>query len=265
MKRNLLFHLALGAFLASITVTSNLMAQGGNVAAPPANAPANPPVNSQAAPTAPKQQIPVVVVDYLYLMEVHPFLHVETNKLLQRKKTANDNVQKDMDQLQKLQRELQTLTSGSSQYSAKMEEIRIFQANAQLRAIKENEEIELAALQLQYNAFKEIKSMVEFFAKNNSISVVINNTDIARRLPAERSPQTMDAEMSQMQGIVWFVPGLDITQHIEKMLNDNYKPKGYEAVNYEKLKEQMLGNRPAAGPPTPPTDIATRPGQTRPQ
>ena len=263
MKRNLLFLLALGVFLASMTITSTLMAQvpqGGN-AASPVTSPAGQPAAAPAANPQPRPQIPLAVIDYVYLMEIHPQLYAETNKLLQRKKLANEAIQKDMDQLQKLQRELNGPTSGSPQYTAKMDEIRIFQANAQLRAVKENEEIELLALQFQYNAFVEIKGLVQRFAQTNNISVVINNMDITKRLPAERSPQTMDAEMSQMQGIVWIVPGLDITHYIEKMLNDTYIPKGYAAVDYNKIKEQMYGNKPGGGVAPPPTGVSQVPGQ----
>ena len=262
MKRNLLFLLALGVLLASVAFTSILLAQapGGNVVAPPTNAPA---ANSQPNPQ-PRPQIPVAVVDYVYLLEIHPFLYAETNKLLQQKKQANDSMQKDMEQLQKLQRELQSIITGTPQYSAKMEEIRVFQAGAQLRAIKQTEEIDLAALQLQYNAFKEIRGMVQLFAQNNNISVIINNPDISRRLPVEnstqKSTQAMDMEMSQMQGVVWFLPGLDITSHIEKMLNDTYTPKGYDIVDYNKYKEQVYG-KPSGGAAMQAPGVATGSGQ----
>ena len=262
MKRNLLFLLALGAFLASVTVTTNLMAQGGNVAAPMATAPANQPANPQAAvPATQKPPIPMAVVDYLYLMEIHPQLYAEMNKLNLQKKAVEDKIKSNVDELQRLQKELQGLTTGSPQYSAKMEEIRNLQVRIQASAMTEQDKFDLAELHLLYNAFMEIKSMVQFFAVSNNISVVINNLDISRRLPAERSPQTMDAEMSQIQGIVWVLPGLDITQHIEKMLNETHGPKGYATVDYKVIREQKYGARPANSPA-----VATGPGgQLRPQ
>ena len=261
MKRNLLFLLALGVFLASVAVTSHLMAQGGNVAAPMGTAPAAQPANAPAAPASQRPQIPVAVVDYLYLMEIHPQLYAEMNKLDLQKKAAEDKIKKDMDEVQKLQKELPGYTTGSPQYSAKMEEIRNLQVRIQANAMSEQDRINLAELQLLYDAFKDIKGMVQFFAQSYNISIVINNLDISRRLPAEKSPQTMDAEMSQINGIVWIVPSLDITQHIEKMLNDNFGPKGYPVVDYRIIKEQKYGSKPANTP----TGIATAPGQPVPR
>ena len=264
MKRNLLSLLALGVFLASVAVTSNLMAQGGNGATPPVTAPANQPVNSPAAPVAQKPLIPMAVVDYLYLMEIHPQLYAETNKLNLQKKAVEEKLKRDMDEVQNLQKELQALTTGSPQYSAKMEEIRNLQLRIQATAMSEQDKFDLAELQLFYNAFKEIKGLVKSFAVSNNISIVINNTDIYRRLPAERSPQTMDAEISsQMQGIVWVVPGLDITQHIEQMLISTYKPNGYDVVNYETIKQQKYGG-PKPGPGSL-TGVAQNPNQPLPR
>ena len=247
MKRNLLLLFALGTLLTLGTITTNLMAQGGN-------APAQPAANQQTKP-----QIPVVVVDFIYLMEIHPQLYVESNNLLQKNKQAEDKVQNELMQLQNRQKELLALTPGLPDYAAKVDELRKAEADIKLRAMNEGDSLQMSELRSNYQAYQEIKAMIDAYAKNNNILLVINYFDIARHLPAEQSPQTMNAELTQLPTVVWRNPVYDITPAIEKWLNDTYGPKGFPAVKYETLKEQRFGTKP--GGATQPTNVATGTGQ----
>ena len=246
MKRNLLLLFALGTLLTLGITTSNLMAQGN---APATNQPANPQT---------KPPIPVVVVDFMYLMEIHPQLHVERNNLDQKLKQAQTKVQGDLVQLQNKQKELSGIAIGTPGYSEKMDEIRKIDSDIKLRAINEEEALQLNDIRINYQAYQEIKNMIDAYARNNNILLVINHLDIARRLPVEKTPQTMDVELSQMQTVICRNPAYDITPAIEKWLNDTYVPKGFAAVNYEQLKEQRFNQRPAGGTQSP-TNVAVAP------
>ena len=246
MKRNLLLLFALGTLLTLGTTTSNLMAQGGA---------------SPAQPAQQKPPIPVVVVDYMYLMDIHPQLFVEMNTLTQKLKLAQDKVQGDMQQLQLKQKELSALTPGTPDYTMKMDEFRKSESDIKLRAINEEEALQLTELHANYQAYQEIKLMVERYASANNILLVINHIDIARRLPAEKSLQTMSVELSQMPTVVWRNPTYDITPAIEKWLNDTYAAKNIAPVNYEQLKEQRFGAKPGGIAQPPQTSVATGAGQ----
>ena len=255
MKRTLLLLFVLGVFLTSGT-TSNLMAQavqGGTAPAQPAATATQPAANPQTRP-----QIPVVVVDYMYLMEIHPKLSVEMNGLEQKAKAMQQNFQNDALQLQNMQKELSSSPAGSPDYTKQMEAIRKFDADARLRAIKEEESLQLAEIQCNYQAYQEIKGKVEAYARTNNILVVINHVDIARRLPAEKSLQTMGLELSQMPTIAWRNPNLDITPAIENWLNDDYAKQNIKPVNYDQLKEQRFRS---GGGTQLPTNVATGAGQ----
>ncbi len=249
MKRTLLCLLAMVALVASGTVTSNLLAQQGAVAQPAAN-----PQQQQAA--APL--IPVAVVDYMYLMDIHPKLYADMNALMQNQKAASEKLQADRTQLAAMQRELEAMTVGTPDYTKKMEDIRRADSEFKIRAAKMSEEIQMAGLHANYNAFLEIKNMVNVYAERYNIAVVINNMDVARRLPKERSPETMSAEMSQLETTVaCHQSAYSITPAIEGWLNNTYKGK-YDVVNFDQLKEQRFAK------PQQQTSVATGPGGGQP-
>lgn len=261
MKRNLLFFLVLGAFLASGSHTSILMAQGaagaGGQLAQTSVSPQQPQSQTNKPP------IPVVVVDYLYLMQIHPVFFAEMNAWEQKVTQANEKIRQEVENLQKMRRELEVLTPGTPDFSQKAEAARQYEAGINLRAMKNNEEAQLEEINIAYKAYQEIKSMVERYAVGNNIYVVINHVDIARRLPAEATVETKSAELAQFPTtVVWRNPNLDITSAIEKWLNDTYEPKGYKSVNFDQLKEQRLANRSANGGAQSQTNVAVGPGQT---
>ena len=242
MKRTLLLLFAMGTLLTLGTTTSNLMAQGAGAAQPAAN-------------QQQKPQIPVVVVDFMYLMEIHPQLYVETNNLNQKIKQVSEKFQNDTVQFQNKQKELQGLTPGTQSYAEKMDELRKSEAEIKLRAMNEEDSLQLIELRANYQAYQEIKAMIDAYAKNNNILLVVNHIDIARRLPKEQSPQTMSAELSQMPTVVYRNTAFDITPAIEKWLNDTWGPKGIPAVDYETVKDQRFGTKPGGAAPQ--TNVAT--------
>lgn len=263
MKRNLLFLFALGTLLTLGTATSNLMAQGAQGGAAPANPHVNPPAAaSNAAP------IPVLLVDIMYLMQVHPKFHAEKNALIQNQKAARDQLQLDMQKLQNMSRELQALQPGTPAYSNKLDELRRFEFELNNRAAKLSDEAQLRQLSSSYIAYQEIKNCVNVFARQNNVVVVINYLDVVRHMPTEQlpspeqlpPPEAMEAEMSLMQSVVWRNAGYDITSKIEGMINQTYAGK-YPPVDYEQVKAQMFGKSPV-GASQPPTNIATGTGMT---
>jgi len=252
MKRTLLLLFVLGAFLASGTTATDLMAQQGGAA------PAQPAANPQ-----PQPQIPAVVVDTMYLMQIHPKLYAEKNALLQSQKQARDALQLKAQEYQNMMRELQGLTPGTPEYSKKSNEVRQFEFDLNLQANDLSEKAQLNLIIINYNAYQEIKKYVDTFAKQSNIVLVFNHIDIARQLPVEQkpSPETMDTELSVTQAVIWRNPSYDITGHIEKMIDQAYANNpNYPKVNFEQVKQQMLGQRSAAGGAQPPTGVAT-PGQ----
>ena len=264
MKRNLLFLLSLGVFLASVAVTSHLMAQGTNGTAPPANVPANPPVSSSAVQPAQRPPIPVAVVDYKYLMQIHPKLYAETNLLIQNQKAFKDQYDTEMKVLQSLNRELEGIAAGSADYTRKREELRRRTTDLEISAADFTELNQTQLLKSNYYAYQDIKKIIDGVVKEHNIIVVIDFIDIPRQLPAEQTLETMMLELTQTQTVVSYNPNFDITRTVEQALNNLFAGK-YPAVNFAEVKKQMFNKTPAAGPASSPTNVATGSGQLRPQ
>ena len=262
MKRNLLFLLALGVFLASAAFTSNLMAQGGSVAAPPANAPANPPANPQAAPAAPKPLIPVAVVDYKYLMQIHPKLYAETNLLIQNQKSFKEKYDAQTKELQNLSRELEGISPGTQGYTQKKEDLRRKSLDLEISAADFTEQNQTQLLKSSYYAYQDIKKLIDNIVKENNIVVVIDFIDIPRQLPTEQTLETMMMELSQPQTVVSYNPNYDITQFVEQRLVTLYTGK-YPAVNFFEVKKQMFSKAPNG--PASPSSVASGANQPGPR
>jgi len=258
MKRNLLFLLVLGAFLASVAVTSNLMSQGGNVAAPPATG------TPQATSPAPRPPIPVAVVDYKYLMQIHPKLFADTNTVIQAQKDFKVKYESQVKDLQGLNRELEGITAGSADYTRKREELRRRTTDLEISAADYSEKNQTFLIQANYSAYQDIKKLVDITVKENNIIVVMDFLDIPRQMPVEQTLESMMFELTQSQSIVSCNPNYDITPIIEQKLNLQFAGK-YPAVNFSEFKQQMFGGRSPAGPVSLPTSVANGNNQLRPQ
>ena len=247
MKRNVLSLIAMAALVASGTLTSTLLAQGG---APVGNPNPQPAAPATAPANAPP--IPVMVVDFLYLMEIHPELYAVRNTLIQESQKAETGFQAEVQQLQNKGRELQGPAPGTAEYTAKKEELLRLQADLELRARSHSEKLQMQLMTAQYNAFVDIKYFIDYYARQNNVLLVINSIDVKRRLPAEKSLDSQAMEMEQVQlPVVCFQPQMDMTRVIEGWLDQQYVQSGkFTKVDYNKIKEQMFGPQRSGAAPT---------------
>jgi len=280
MKRTLFALQPTVVLVAFCLMTTFLTAQGtplgspqtgipGGAAGNPGSVVSNPaPMAGNPAPSAPAQanapQIPVAVVDYDYLMIIHPKLAAEKAAQNQNNQQLEAKFMAEYQDLQARGKAITTVNPGTKEYSDRMDKQRRDEADWQLRMQSAKEAVILQRLELEYAAFYEIKVLVDNIAKRNNIIIVLNYINIARRLPDEVTPsaQTKDVEMgNQLQmPIAWVHPNVDLTVVVEKTLNDTWGPKGYAAVNFKALKDQLSGNaKPAGTVPTTGTNVATAP------
>ena len=261
MKRTLLLLFVLGAFLTSGIATANLMAQGVQGGVAPAQQVTNPPAGVTPSATNQQQQTPtVMVVDYLYLMDIHPKLYAESNALLQNRQKMQNDLQAEQQQLQTKSRELNGFDPGTEPFTKKREELYRLQADLESRAINASEKFQLDQLTITYNAYLEIKYYVDLYAKRFNAHVVLNHIDVNRRLPKEQSPESRSMEMEQIQlPVAWIHSQLDLTPYIEQTLNETHTGNGknYQKVDYAQVKEQRFnGGKPSVGGTQPPINVA---------
>ena len=264
MKRILLCLLTTGAFFVSGMVASTLMAQ-------PVQAPqggATQPATTATQPAAAPQQFPVAVVDYEYLVAIHPKRYAVSQKIQKRMEQESTNAKAEQQKAVEIQRKLQLTTPGTPEHTQLATDIRRIEAELQINQEKVVNEIQMEQVYALYDAYKDIKACVERYSLHYGYLIVINNPDISRRLPQEPSQALMAAVMHAEFNptAVWTSPNSDITAGIETMLNTMYA-NTYPKVNFEDIKKQMYGNPQAPGgaTPAPATNVAT-PGQgTRPR
>ena len=268
MKRILLCLFATGAFFVSGMVTSTLMAQPGQVPQGGAMQPAAAVVQPAAA--APQQTIAVAVVDYEYLVMIHPKRYATSQTIQKRVELESANAKTEQQRGLDIQRKLQNTPPGTQEHTQLTTDIRRIEAELQINQEKVLSEIQKEQVYALYGAYTDIKGCVERYAKHNNILVVINSPDLGRRLPQEPSQALMAAAMHAEFNptAIWTHPQLDITLNIENMLNDMYAGSNLPKVNFEDIKKQVYGNPQAPGggaPANSSTNVAIPNGQQPPR
>jgi len=260
MKRILLCLLTTGTFFVSGMVTSTLMAQGGQL---PQGGTVQP-AAAIAQPVAPQQTIAVAVVDYEYLVMIHPKRYAASQGIQKRVELESANAKTEQQKVLDIQRKLQQITPGTQEHTQLTTDMRRIEAEFQINQEKVGNEIQVEQVYAIYGAYTDIKACVERYAKHNNILVVINSPDLGRRLPQEQSQALMTAVMHAEFNptAIWTHPQLDITLNIENMLNDMYA--SYPKVNFEDFKKLAFRNPQTPGGATPaapanPTNVATTP------
>ena len=257
MKRILLCLFATGAFFVSGMVTSTLMAQGGQLL----QGGAGQPVAATAQPAAPQQTIAVAVVDYEYLITIHPKRYAVEQDVQKRMEQESGKVKTEQQRMLDIQKKLQTVPPGTTDYTQLTMDIRRIEADLQINREKILNEVNMQQVYTMHGAYTDIKACVERYATHNNILVVLNSPDIARRLPQEPSQSLIAAAMHAEFNptAIWVNPNLDITMGIENMLNDMYAST-YPKVNFEDIKKQVYRSPQMSGNTAPanvPTNVAT--------
>ena len=263
MKRILLCLFATGVFFTSGMVASTLMAQP--VQVPQGNAVQPAAVQPSAAP---QQTIAVAVVDYEYLVMIHPKRYAASQTIQNRVEQESANAKTEQQKALDIQRKLQQITPGTQEHTQLTTDMRRIEAEFQINQEKFGNEIQVEQVYAIYGAYTDIKACVERYARHNNILVVINSPDLGRRLPQEQSQALMTAVMHAEFNptAIWTHPQLDITLNIENMLNDMYAGK-HPKVNFEDIKKlafrtpQASGGATPAPANTPPTNVAMPGGQ----
>lgn len=251
MKRILLCLLATGAFFAFGMVTSKLMAQGGQPVAQ-SGATAQQPVSTPP--------IALAVVDYEYLVAVHPKRYAFSLDIQKRIKAEEEKAMTVRQNMVDIQKKLQLLPPGDRDYTKLTADLRRMDSELKIAQEGVANQIQMEQIYALYGAYVDIKACVERYARTYNILVVINSPDITRRLPQDPS-QNLTAALLQAEfspTAVWTHPNLDITLGVENLLVEMHTAAGYKKVNFEDIKKQMYPTSPGAGAATG-TNVATGP------
>ena len=258
MKRTLLSLLLAAAFLAIGGASTQLMAQGAANPQPAARQPQQPAPQQQAAP------IPIVVVDYTYLLNIHPVLYANRNNIQERLKQAEQRDATDKAQMLEMQKKLQLATAGTSEYTQIMADMRRLESENKIKNDEILNNLRLEDVKSSYSAYIDIQTMVRAVAEKSNIILVLNNVDVTRLLPDESVPSlpTMSALANYEPLVMWHHPNFDITSVIEGMLVEKYTGPGkpYAAVNYNEVKKQMFNQQMPGGAPAPQGTTVASPG-----
>jgi len=242
MKRTLSSLLLALALLAAGVAASQLMAQTGAV-----------PVIATAQPAQQRAAIPVAVVDFALLMEIHPQLHAHMAQLEEYAKKKDIEIQQEYIKLQADEKALVGIQPGTVEFTNKQNELRLALSEWQIKRDTIGQDVQRREILMTYSAYTDIKAMVEVFASGNNISVVINHLDIAKRLPdlkpgEEPSLQVKNSHLSRIPLVVYHSQGFDITPYVEDMLVKKYvDTRLFPRVDYAELKKKAFGMQPGGG------------------
>ena len=173
------------------------------------------PAIAQTQPAAQQAQAPsptiVAVMDVAQVIKLHP-LFMEAQANLKREidqAEADFKIRQDAIASKQKALEASPHKPGTQEYNRALEEITNNIADFERDARNQQRKFALANSQIMYDTYKDIKKVINTFAIANGIAQV---TDYREFEPNPANPQEVAEDMDQR--LVWFNPGLNITEHI---------------------------------------------------
>ncbi|WP_254508358.1 OmpH family outer membrane protein [Anatilimnocola floriformis] len=197
---------------------------GGAPGAAPGMAPgARPPAAAAPAATAPaagpRAATPIVVIDIAKVFKGHYRFNQQMGDIKKDIEDFDGYVKNETNKLKAMGEALQSYRAGSLEYKQKEEEAARLTSDLQVKVgLKKKELLENEA-RVYFNVYRDLEQKVAIFAQQNQIMMVLRfNSDEMKE----------DDRNSVLQGVnravVYYNPGLDVTQHLLVELNRGVPP-----------------------------------------
>jgi Skp family chaperone for outer membrane proteins len=127
---------------------------------------------------------------------------------------AEKQVKAERDEINKLGENMQEFRKGTIEYKQKEEELAKRQADLQVKVQLQKNEFLQREAKIYHNVYQEILQVTDYFAKQNRIDMVLRFN--GEEVDVERP----DSVLSFInKPVVWYDPGLDITNDILRNVN----------------------------------------------
>jgi Skp family chaperone for outer membrane proteins len=192
----------------------------------------NPPANRPQTGTGPR----LALIDVSRIFKSHSRFKLQMEELKRNVQAAENKVRQEREEITKLATEvLPTFQKGTQQYSEMEEQIADRQAKLAVAVNRQKNDFLQSEATTYHNVYQEIWQATDYFCRQNSIDMVLrfNGEPVDVQRP--------DSVLTFInKPVVWYDPGLDITEAILRDVN-----------------------RPAAAPANPATADPRQPGPYR--
>ena len=153
----------------------------------------------------------IAVIDISRIFKEHPRFIDEMARLKSRVEAEDAKMKARADNLQRMADELKTLKPGSPEYKDKEKAIASDRAQMQIDIQVQRKEFLQQEAKIYKEIYDSVKIQVANYASRAGLAAVIRYTSP----PAEADPEQPNTVLTEIQrDLVWFSPGLDITNHI---------------------------------------------------
>ena len=169
-------------------------------------------VGITASPAFAQQNRPqIAVIDISRIFKEHPRFVEEMARLKSRVEAEDAKMKDRANRLQNMADTLQTLKPGSQEYKDKEKTIASERAQMQIDIQVQRKEFLQQEAAIYKEIYESVKIAVANYASQVGLAAVIRYTSP----PSEVDPQQPNTVLAEIQkDLVWFSPGLDITNHI---------------------------------------------------
>lgn len=172
------------------------------------------PVRQGAAPQ-------IAVIDISRIFKEHPRFIEEMARLKSRVEAEDAKMKARADNLQRMAEELKTLKPGSPEYKNKEKAIASDRAQMQIDIQVQRKEFLQQEAAIYKEIYDSVKIQVANYASRAGLAAVIRYTSP----PSDVDPDQPNSVLTEIQrDLVWFSPGLDITNHILNSLGARANP-----------------------------------------
>ena len=164
----------------------------------------------QAAPqsqsAAQRRAVPVAVIDMRYILNNHPTMKQEIERIKARQESATSEFEKKRQAILKMMEELkEQFTEGTPDYQRKEQEIAEQDTQFRLDVVRKNKELEDARAQVFFQVHQQVSQLVKFYCENSGTFVVLQ---VAREKPDPKKPETI--EMAMRQEVFYYQEAIDV-------------------------------------------------------
>jgi len=163
----------------------------------------------------------IAVIDISRIFKEHPRFVEEMARLKTRVEAEDAKMKARADNLQRMADELKALKPGSQEYKDKEKTIASERAQMQIDIQVQRKEFLQQEAAIYKQIYESVKIAVANYASHAGLAAVIRYSSP----PAEADPQQPNTVLAEIQkDLVWFSPGLDITNHILTSLGARANP-----------------------------------------
>lgn len=196
-------------------------------------------VKDRARPALPHK---AAVVDVAYVLTHCKRLETELKQLEELARTKKVKFDELVQQAQAIAEEIKSnkLMEGTEEFSAREEAFIKVESRGKSYAELANKELNRKYAQAHVDAYRELKAVLERFAKQNGYTLILN----ARREPAS-SDNPREVALSMAQFVTWHDSQDDLTDAVLNYLNRQYEAAEETAAPAKPARPKSTSNPPA--------------------